>query len=152
VDYTFELLDRPAQPALVIHTRASVRNLPQILGQAYGDIMRHAGQVGAQPSGAPFVAYRNMDMDDLDLEIGFPFAQPVAGGGQVLAGEIPGGQAVTCVHVGPYDELHAAYDALHDWMTENGHAPAGAAYEFYLNDPQTTPPAELRTQLLQPIG
>ena len=52
---------------------APVESLPQVVGQAYGAIMEYAGQLGVQPSGAPFVAYYNMDLADLDMEIGFPF-------------------------------------------------------------------------------
>jgi len=92
-----------------------------------------------------------MDMDDLDMEIGFPFEQTLTGKGNVIAGEIPGGRAAACLHVGPYDQLGAAYEALKRWMQENGHVPAGVAYEFYLNDPQTTPPAGLRTQVVFPL-
>jgi effector-binding domain-containing protein len=151
MEYRFELLDRAAQPTLAIRTRAPVQSLPQVVGQAYAAIMQVAGQLGLQPSGAPFVAYHNMDMQDLDMEIGFPFAQKVAGKGNVLAGEIPGGRAAACLHVGPYDQLGATYQALHQWMQANGHVPTGVAYEFYLNDPQSTPPAELQTQLVFPL-
>ena len=149
--YQCQLLDRPAQPALVIRTRASVQMMPQVLGQAWGAIMQHAGRSGVHPSGPPFVAYHNMDMQDLDLEIGFPFAQQLKGEGEVLAGEIPAGKAAECLHVGPYDQLGAAYDALQQWMTANGYTPSGVAYEFYLNDPQSTPAAELQTQVVFPL-
>ena len=77
--YQCELLDRSAQPTLVIRTRTAVQNLPQVLGQAYGAILQYAGSLGVQPCGAPFVAYHNMDMQDLDIEIGFPFAQALTG-------------------------------------------------------------------------
>jgi effector-binding domain-containing protein len=92
-----------------------------------------------------------MDLEDLDMEIGFPFAQTPVGKGSILSGQIPGGRAATCLHVGPYDQLGAAYKALQDWMQANGHATAGVAYEFYLNDPQTVPPADLQTQLVFPL-
>jgi len=151
MEYRFELLDRPAQPALVVRTRAPVQSLPQVVGQAYGAIMQVAGQLGVQPSGAPFVAYYNMDMADLDMEIGFPFERKLTGKGNVLAGEIPGGRAAACLHVGPYDQVSAAYEALQQWMQANGHVPTGVAYEFYLNDPQATPPAELQTRLVFPL-
>jgi effector-binding domain-containing protein len=151
MEYRCELLDRPAQPALVIRTRTAVQSLPQVVGEAYGAIMQYAGQLGLQPSGAPFVAYYNMDMQDLDLEIGFPFDQKLPGKGIVLAGEIPGGKAAACLHVGPYDQLGAAYETLQRWMQASGYVPAGVAYEFYLNDPQATPAAELRTQLVFPL-
>jgi effector-binding domain-containing protein len=151
MEYRCELLDRPAQPALVIRTRAPVQSLPQVVGQAYGAILQYAGRLGFQPSGAPFVAYYNMDMADLDMEIGFPFEQKPEGEGNVLAGEIPGGKAAACLHVGPYDQVGAAYEALQEWMQANGCVPAGVAYEFYLNDPGTTPPAELQTQVVFPL-
>jgi effector-binding domain-containing protein len=149
--YECQLLDRHAQPTMVVRARASVQSMPQILGQAWGTIMEYAGRLGVQPSGPPFVAYHNMDMQDLDLEIGFPFGQQVGGAGEVLAGQIPGGKAAVCLHVGPYDRIHAAYDALQNWMEANGHTPSGVAYEFYLNDPRTTPPAELQTQVVFPL-
>ena len=149
--YQCQLLDRPAQPTLVIRTRASVQMMPQILGQAWGAILQHSGRSGAYPAGPPFVAYHNMDMQDLDLEIGFPFVQPLKGEGEVLAGEIPAGKAAECLHVGPYDQLGAAYEALQKWMMTNGYTPSGVAYEFYLNDPQSTPAAELQTKVMFPL-
>ncbi len=151
MEYRCELLDRPAQPTLVIRTRTPVQRLKQVVGQAYGAIMGYAGQLGLQPSGVPFVAYYNMDMEDLELEIGFPFDSKPAGKGEILAGEIPGGRAATCLHVGPYDQLGAAYEALQRWIQANGYLPTGVAYEFYLNDPQATPPAELQTRVVFPL-
>lgn len=149
--HQFELRERQSQPTLVIRTRSAVQDMPQVLGQAWGAIMHYAGQKGLQPSGPPFVAYHNMDMQDLDLEIGFPFAKKLDGAGEVLAGEIPGGKAAGCLHVGPYDQLRAAYRALGKWMEANGYTPAGVAYESYLNDPQTTPPEALQTDIFFPL-
>jgi effector-binding domain-containing protein len=151
MSYQCELLDRPAQLTLAIRTRTPVQNLPQVVGQAYGAIMQYAGSLGIQPCGAPFVAYHNMDMDDLDMEIGFPFAQELAGHGNIQAGEIPGGKAVVCMHVGPYDQLGGAYEALQKWVEANSYTPTGVAYEFYLNDPQTTPASELQTEVVFPL-
>ena len=149
--HQFELRERQSQPTLVIRTRSAVQDMPQVLGQAWGAIMHYAGQKGLQPSGPPFVAYHIMDMQDLDLEIGFPFAKKLDGAGEVLAGEIPGGKAAGCLHVGPYDQLRAAYKALGKWMEANGYTPAGVAYESYLNDPQTTPPEALQTDIFFPL-
>jgi effector-binding domain-containing protein len=152
MSYQVELLDRQAQTTLVVRTRAAVQDLPQVLGPAWGAIMQRAGTAGAYPSGPPFVAYHNMDMQDLDLEIGFPFAQEVPSGGEVVQGLIPGGKAVSCLHVGPHNQLAGAYEALQAWAGANGHALAGVAYEFYLNDPRDTAPAELQTQVVFPLA
>ena len=92
-----------------------------------------------------------MDMADLDLEIGFPFARPLAGEGDVQASEIPAGKVVQCIHVGPYDQVGAAYGALEAWIAGHGLRHAGPAFEHYLNDPQETPPGQLRTRVVLPV-
>jgi len=151
MEYQCELLERAAQPVLAIRTRTRVQDLGQVIGSAYGAIMRYAGELGTWPSGAPYVAYLNRDMQDLDLEIGFPFARKLPGAEPVVAGEIPGGSAASCLHTGPYEELAEAYAALRAWVEANGYSAAGPAYEFYLNDPESTAPEALRTQIVFPL-
>ncbi len=150
--YRCDTIDRPAQPALSIRTHSAVQDLPQVLGKAYGAIMQYLGELGVSPAGAPFVAYFNMDMQDLDMEIGFPVMQPLPGKGEVQASQIPAGKAATCLHTGPYPEIEHAYKALSAWVSEKGYTPTGVSYEFYLNDPQQTPPQELQTQILFPLA
>jgi effector-binding domain-containing protein len=149
--YSCELVDRPAQPTLVVRTRTPVERLPQVLGPAWGQVMACAGKAGAAPSDAPFVAYHNLDMQDLDVEIGCAFAQPVAGEGDVLAGTIPAGQAAQCVHVGPFDQVGAAYEALQAFVAGRGLQPNGPSYEYYLDDPQEVPLEQLRTRVVMPV-
>jgi len=107
--------------------------------------------LGEQPVGPPFVAYYNMDMEDLDIEVGLTVSKHVAGKDRIQASELPEGKIATCVHTGPYGEVGPAYAALSAWMEANGHVPTGVAYEFYLNDPSETPPEELMTQVVFPL-
>ena len=151
MSYKCEVKKQPAQTTLAVCTRTSVQELPQVLGQAYGAIAQYLGELGEQPAGPPFVAYHNEDMQDLDVEIGFPVARELPGRGDIQASEIPGGKVATCLHVGPYAEIEPAYTALSEWMRENGHEATGVAYEMYLNDPQQTPPEELQTQIMFPL-
>lgn len=146
-----ELVDLEARPTLVVRTRSSVERLPEVLGPAWGAIMAHAGPAGAQPSDAPFVAYHNMDRDDLDVEVGMTFGQVLPGEGDVRPGGISAGRAVQCVHVGPYAELRSTYRAVEAWIARHELEPAGPAYEFYLDDPGETPEAELRTRVVLPV-
>jgi effector-binding domain-containing protein len=131
--------------------RVSVQDLPQKFGEAYGAIAQYLGELGEQPSGPPFAAYHNMDMQNLDVEIGFPVSKKLTDRGDIQAGEIPGGKMATCLYIGPYGEIEPAYDALSQWMKENGYEATGVAYEMYLNDPQQTPPQELQTQIVFPL-
>jgi len=92
-----------------------------------------------------------MDMQDLDVEIGFPVSKSLPSKHDIKASEIPGGQVATCLHTGPYSKIEPAYNALSQWMKENGYEATGVAYEMYLDDPAETPPQELKTQILFPL-
>jgi len=83
MSYNCELKEQPPQPALSVRTRAAVQDLPQLFGKVYGAIMQYLGELGEQPAGMPFAAYYNMDMQNLDVEIGFPVARKFAGKGEV---------------------------------------------------------------------
>jgi effector-binding domain-containing protein len=92
-----------------------------------------------------------MDMENLEIEAGFPVDEFVPGEGEIEAGQMPSGRLATCTHEGPYNEINAAYDALTNWIDGHGYEPTGVSYEIYLNDPSETPPEKLQTQLLFPL-
>jgi len=149
--YACELKDQHIQPTLAIRTRAAVEDLPRLMGETYGAIAQYLGQLGECPAGPPFAAYHNMDMQDLDIEIGFPVSRELPGRGNIQAGEITAGRAVTCLYTGPYESIGQPYEALSQWIEEHGDEPTGVSYEFYLNDPQETPPQELQTEIMFPL-
>ncbi|MEE8568429.1 MAG: hypothetical protein V3S81_07445, partial [Anaerolineales bacterium] len=70
MSYKCEVVEQPPQPTLSIRTTTHVKDLPQELGKAYGAIDQYLGQLGEQPTGAPYTAYFNMDMSNLEVEIG----------------------------------------------------------------------------------
>ena len=149
--YQCEIKDQPAQPTLSVRTRAAIGQLPQLLGQTYGAIMQYLGELGEYPVGMPFTAYYNMDMQDLDVEIGFPVSRPLPDRGELKSGALPAGKIATTMHIGPYDTVGPAYEALTQYMQANGYTPSGVAYEFYFSDPQTTPPEQIQTQIVFPL-
>ncbi len=71
--YKCEIYEQVAQPTLTIRTHTPVAKLPQVLGESYGAIGQYLGRLGETPGGAPFVAYYNMNMEDLDIEVGFRY-------------------------------------------------------------------------------
>ncbi len=150
MSHNCELKQQPAQPALTVRTRAAVQDLPQLFGKTYGEIMQYLGELGEQPAGMPFAAYYNMDMQNLDVEIGFPVARKLMGKGDIRAGEFPGGKVASVMHVGPYDQCSAAYDALAQWIKDHGYEATGVAYEVYLSEPDV-PPQEVQTLIFYPL-
>ena len=147
IAYTCEIKDHPERPTLSVRTRAAVQDLPQLFGQTYGALMQYMSEMGAQPAGMPFAAYYNMDMQNLDIEIGFPVTQLLPDRGEIKSGTLPAGKYAFTIHTGPYDTVGSAYEALTQFVKESGHEPTGIAYEFYFSGPET-PPEQIQTQIV----
>lgn len=73
--------------------------------------------------------------------------------GDIHLGEIPGGDYGVYLHTGPYEGLQAVYDDLFSkWLPSSGREMRSIpAFEVYLNSPETTPPAELKTEIWVPL-
>lgn len=147
MSFNCELLKLTSRPTLSIRTRTTAQDIPQVFGKGYGEIAKYIEEVKEPPPAAAFAIYYNMDMQDLDVEFGFPVSTSHNGKDNIKASETPSGKSASCLHVGPYSEVEPAYKALFQWIKENGYEPTGVAYEIYLNDPDNTPPEELATQI-----
>lgn len=145
------LVELQPQPVLCIRTRTPQSQLPGVLGESYKKIAEYLAALGELPAGAPYVAYFNMDMDDLDIEIGFPVSKALPAAGTVKPGEIAAGKYGATTFTGPYQEMSAAYEAMTLWMQVHKYEPTGIVYEIYLNDPAQVIPQELQTQILFPL-
>lgn len=49
----------------------------------------------------------------------------------VVRSATPAGLVATLRHVGPYDQLHLAHEAIHQWARQHGHRLAGPRWEVY---------------------
>lgn len=148
MSYNCEEIERDAQPVLSIRTITSIQQLPQLLGESYKKIMQYLGEQGETPASAPFVGYFNLDMQNMDVEIGIPVAKKLPEKGNIEVSEIPAGKYASCIYTGPYDKIAPAYKDLTEWAEKNGYETSGIAYELYLDDPGITTPEELKTQIL----
>ena len=151
VSYHCEIKELPVTPTLSIRTRTPVQELPKTMHKAYGAIVQHLEEIGEQPESPAYAAYYNIDMQNLDVEIGFPVSKKLQGKNDIKSRKIPAGQYASCVFTGPYSDIEPAYNALSQWIKENGYEVTGIAYELYLNDPDVTPPNELKTEILFPL-
>lgn len=66
---------------------------------------------------------------------------------------VAGGPYAVAVHVGPYDGLPAAWgEMIGKWLPSSGYAVGDApGIEIYLDDCETVPPAEVRTEICTPV-
>src|SRR5262245_59526448 len=145
--YNIEVAERPAQNTVVISTHSPVQDLPRVIPQTLEAVGSYLNEIGQQPSGAPVVSYHNMDMQNLDVKIGFLSPQNVPGKGTVQPVSIPAGKVASVMHTGSYAKIVEAHDALHRWLTDKGYESQGVFYEVYLNNPDDTPEDKLKTEI-----
>lgn len=141
------LIYQNLQPALTIRTRTKVQELPSLIGESYGRLAAYLNELGELMADVPFVAYHNMDMQDLDVEIGFPVARPLSGKDGIQPSSIPAGRAVICMYRGAYAEMEPLYNEIAQWIAEQGLEASGTVYEYYYNGPGF-PESELLTKIV----
>jgi len=144
----FAVVETESYPVLAIRTVTAVGSLPQIIGQAYHAIMAYLEELGEEPAEMPYTAYFNMDMEHLEVEMGFPVGKALPGRGEIQAGEIPAGKKATTIYKGPYQGMEPVYRDLTQWIQDNGYQPSGVVYEFYYNSPDEVPESELMTKIV----
>ena len=146
-----EVSEEKAQPVLSIRMRTRLELLPQVIGESYLKIMAYLTEQGEQPAFAPFTAYHNLDMQNLDVEMGFPVARLLPEKDDIKARELPPGKVVSSMYKGPYSGMEQPYNEMAQWMEVHGYTPAGVSYEYYFNSPQEVPESELLTKIVMPV-
>ena len=151
-EFRCDIIERSAQTALSIRARVPLPALAQTIGESLFALSRYAGEKGYIPSGSPFLAHHGSDGLERDIEIGLPFGLGIEGRDTVTVSEIPGGKYAVYRYRGPYERLPEVQAALEQWLSANGHCITGATYEIYLNDPRTTAPESLETEIMFPLS
>ena len=161
-----QISTQEAVPTAVLRERVSMTELPGFYDRAFSAVGQALEVGGVQPAGPAFGYYLTAPTDTFELEAGFPLDAPlnapaaeggavvaadgavVAAGGGVVASELPAGLVAHATHAGGYDTLGASWQALTEWVQEQGRTAGPRMWEVYVTQP--TPeadPATLRTDL-----
>ena len=151
MEYKIKILELEDQPTLTMRETNPLEKLQEFFGKAFGGVMAYLNDIGEAPAGMPFGKFYNLDMTALDVEAGFPVAKVIPGKSEVHASTIPAGTFISTVHIGNYDSMEPAYDALKKWAKENGYETTGICYEYYLNDPTESPKTVAETEIRFPL-
>lgn len=149
--FKIELNEQNAQPILSIRTKSTLEALPKLIGESYHKIMGYLNELGEQPADAPFTAYHNLDMENLDVEMVFPVSKLFKQKDEIKAGEIPEGKYVSCMYKGPYAKMEEPYNEMFKWIAQNGYKKTGVYYEYYYNSPADVSESELLTKIVMPL-
>jgi effector-binding domain-containing protein len=121
------------------------------MGAAFGAVMGRLRALGLSATG-PAVSCYEMEGEAFHIAAGFVVAGPFEAGGGVEPLQLPVREVATAMHVGPYEELGRAYDALREGAAAQGRAvdESSMMWEEYLDGPQT-PPEQTRTLVHWPL-
>ena len=131
------------------------------IGAAFEKLMDFERQHKLAPAGPPRTIYTSYGPQGMEFIVAIPIAAPPAkpikaGLGSVQS--IPGTKALRFTHRGPYANLMATYGQITEFLKAKGLMQTEAdwarympMWEEYLNDPQTTPEAELMTYIYLPV-
>jgi effector-binding domain-containing protein len=148
MSYEIEIVQRRAQPAVVMRGHVAVPEIPGFLAGVFAATAAAIGRQRLSFAGPPFSRYTPAQDGSFDVEAGFPVAGPAQPTGQVAVSWLPAGPAARTMHVGPYDTIGLAYEAVEKWAAEHGYDIAGAPWESYLDEPGVQNP---RTEVVFPI-
>ena len=131
------------------------------MGVTFGQLMAFEKQHKLAPAGPPRCIYTAHSPKEIKFIVAIPIAKPLAkpikaGPGSVQS--LPGGKAMRFTHRGPYANLRNTYGQITEFLkakglmkTEADWAKYMPMWEEYLNDPRTTPEADLLTFIYLPM-
>jgi effector-binding domain-containing protein len=109
---TYSVVHRAAQPVATVTKTVTMATMNEI-ADAIPPLLDWLAARGQAPSGPPFLRYLVIDMAaDMVVQAGVPVAVAVEADEHVVPDELPAGDYLTTVHVGPYDGLYGATGAL----------------------------------------
>ena len=150
--YEFEIHRMPEMGIISIREGVDEATFPTFLARAFPELFEHVGRHGVIAIGHPFVIYHAFGPERIDAEVCVPVAGPAPVDDRIKAHVLPETTIVRTTHVGPYEELGTAYQALSEWVDDHGYAAAGPIRERYLTGPSLeVPPSEYRTEIDMPI-
>lgn len=69
--------------------------------------------------------------DPMDIDFGVQVPRRFASEGNVACVATPEGEVATTTHIGPYDQLRGAHEAVHAWCAANNRAIGAMSWETY---------------------
>ena len=151
MSYEVTIKEATLQALAAIQARASTRNLGELITRHIPQVWQFVTENAVENNGRSAVVYHGEEGDDIFSDEGMPIEIGV----QVLGGfedtdairhsAVPGGRVARTLHIGPYQDLPNAHNAVRQWCEENGHTISGLGWEDY--GPYHDDPAELETQV-----
>ena len=135
-----EAMEIESQPIYSIKDSASTFDLGAKFGALFGEIGAHIAATNAEIVGQPITIWHKYDPGNVHIfEAAIPVAVTGDGAGRVVANAIKEGTVVRGIHLGSYDDAAASYEAMDEYLIDNGYTETGPPWEQYISDPGNEP-------------
>jgi effector-binding domain-containing protein len=145
-----QIVQRAEQPYVAIKASVTMESISAVLPSLHPEMFAWLDAHGVRPAGAPFSKYNVIDMQRaVEIEVGIPVAEAVAGDQRVLPGVLPAGTYARTIYTGHPSGLVDATAALLEWAARQGlpwdvsDTPHGQRWgcrlEVYDTDPREEP-------------
>ena len=113
------------------------------MNRMYNEVVSYIGERHGNIVGPGITIWHG----SLDTEAALPIDKPLPDGDRVRVGELPAGDMACLVHHGPFDGFRGAYEAVRQWIRENGYRITGPGREVYLKFTPDGNPEDLVTEI-----
>jgi effector-binding domain-containing protein len=131
----YDVVVETAQPESVAAVRATVaiRGIAQAWKPALDQVWAFLKTNVELGPGHNLFLYHHPEHrnEAMNIDFGVQVARPFEQEGNVRCIETPAGEVARTVHVGPYDRLGDAHNAIHAWCATNNGKIVGASWEIY---------------------
>ena len=125
--YEVRLQHVPAVPLAVVRRQTHASALSRVVPEGCGLVWNVVRAQGTRAGRHVAIYWDAAIRADVGVELEGPFSEQ----GEVVRSATPAGLAATVTHLGPYQGLGAAHEAIHQWCDAHQHRLAGPKWEIY---------------------
>lgn len=153
MDFTRKTLT--SQPYLYVDCECPYGpEIAEIMGAAFAEVFDFVGKCGITPLSMPMSIYMNMDPNILRFRgaVAVSAEDAAKATGTIKSDTLPSGDVMHVTHTGPFDGLGQTHQTLWAHLATEGIAGTMPTWEIYIDDPGTTAPEALRTEIFCTIS
>lgn len=155
--YDVRITTVPERHLAVVRRTTTFAEIPNLMRAAFERVAAHLGPLGLLGDGPAAAKYADMDPASgrVTVSAGFVVPGPIEGDGDVVPDVLPAGEVATTTHLGSYEKVSEAYDAIAAAMALHGRElDETTMWEEYWSPPGT-PDDRTKTVVycpLEPVG
>ena len=154
MSYTIDLIPASHRTLAVTNFHigySEMNTMGERISNAFETVSSHLSAIGTAPMGPAVASYKQLP-DGFDVSAGFPVSDKFKSNKVVKRMDVGGCEVAHTIHMGSYDKLSAAYEAIREEAKIKGKhlSEALPMWEEYWSDPSTATD-KTKTEIYWPV-